>query len=200
MWSYRYDPYSLMHYSSKYYDPKKAHEYYEQHKQLKGRTSTAGLNEEGKKAAAYVKKQINEERDSKLSEEEERAQKERELRADASKRTMEQHRAIMNQRISSLKNLLERMSPEQKKAQSARILATIKGLRDDNEKKRQSLAEKNAKESAEASLKTKTAREDIRNEATATYESELSKIASESQYQKTKKGKGGSKGPRKFTD
>ena len=57
---------SLQHYSSPYYDPVKAHEYYEAHKKLKGRTSTAGLNEEGRKVASYVKKQITSEKKSRL--------------------------------------------------------------------------------------------------------------------------------------
>ena len=50
-----------MAYASKYYDPAKAHEYYLKHRKLKGqneRTSTKGLNEEGKNAAKYVKEQI----------------------------------------------------------------------------------------------------------------------------------------------
>lgn len=54
-----------MAYASKYYDPVKAHEYYEKHKQLKGRqsrTSTKGLSEEGKATAKYVKEQIAAER------------------------------------------------------------------------------------------------------------------------------------------
>lgn len=51
-----------MAYSSKYYDPVKAHEYYEKHKKLKGRTSTKGLNEVGKQAAKMVKENIREER------------------------------------------------------------------------------------------------------------------------------------------
>lgn len=55
----------MAEYASKYYDPVKAHEYYEKHKQLKGRnarTSTKGLNEQGKNAAKYVKEQIMAER------------------------------------------------------------------------------------------------------------------------------------------
>lgn len=51
-----------MAYASKYYDPVKAHEYYEKHKKLKGRTSTKGLSEQGKQAAKYVKEQIREQK------------------------------------------------------------------------------------------------------------------------------------------
>ena len=50
-----------MAYKSKYYDPVKAHEYYEKHKQLKGRkkkTSIADLSEAGKIAAKEVKEQL----------------------------------------------------------------------------------------------------------------------------------------------
>ena len=53
-----------MAYKSKYYDPAKAHEYYEKHKQLKGRkkkTSIADLSEEGKIAAKEVKERLQEE-------------------------------------------------------------------------------------------------------------------------------------------
>lgn len=56
----------LKHYASKYYDPVKAHEYYEAHKKLKGRTSTAGLNEEGRKVASYVRTQITNEKRQRL--------------------------------------------------------------------------------------------------------------------------------------
>lgn len=53
-------------YASKYYDPEKAHEYYMKNRELKGRDSLSGLNQEGKEVASYVKKQIYEERNKKL--------------------------------------------------------------------------------------------------------------------------------------
>ena len=46
-------------YASKYYDPEKAHEYYEKTKRLKGRRSNKGLNEEGIAAAEYMRNQID---------------------------------------------------------------------------------------------------------------------------------------------
>ena len=56
MWQYRTPTYSneLYHYASKYYDPVKAHEYYEKHKQLKGDKPKVTLNEEGHKVVDYV--------------------------------------------------------------------------------------------------------------------------------------------------
>ena len=64
MWKYRYSwpPNELFHYASPYYDPQKAHEYYMKRRELKGnKPSTAGLNEEGRIASEYVKKQIEDE-------------------------------------------------------------------------------------------------------------------------------------------
>ena len=48
----------LDHYASEYYDPVKAHEYYERTKQLKGRT-TRGMSEKQKEAWTYTKDQIS---------------------------------------------------------------------------------------------------------------------------------------------
>ena len=56
----------LAHYASPYYDPVKAHEYYMQHRELVGRKSTSGLNDEGKEIAAFVKKNITESRKQRL--------------------------------------------------------------------------------------------------------------------------------------
>lgn len=55
-----------MSYANKYYDPVKAHEYYEKHKKLKGRTSTKGFSQNQKEMAAYVKNQLNEEKKQKI--------------------------------------------------------------------------------------------------------------------------------------
>lgn len=53
-------------YASKYYDPDKAHEYYEKTKKLKGRRSNAGLNEEGQAVAEYMRKQVDDEHSKEL--------------------------------------------------------------------------------------------------------------------------------------
>ena len=201
MWSYRYDPYSLMHYESKYYDPAKAsaynHEYYEKHKQLKGRATAGKLTDEGKAKASQVKEAINEERDTNLSKEQEQYEKEREIRNNAQKRTMEQHRIIMNQRITSLQNILKRMPDAQKAAQAPKIKAAIQKLRDDNEKKRKSLMEEHAKANSEKASDYSEKKQQIREYAKETYQEELEKLAKE--HTKAKKGKS-SGGPKKFTD
>lgn len=54
-------------YSSQYYDPAKAHEYYERTKKLKGR-STSGMSDEQKKTWNYVKEGITTEKKQKTEE------------------------------------------------------------------------------------------------------------------------------------
>ena len=63
----------MAQYTSKYYDPVKAHQYYEEHKKLKGRkTSTSKLNDTGKNTASYVKEQINKEKKESIESESKR--------------------------------------------------------------------------------------------------------------------------------
>lgn len=100
-----------MAYASQYYDPQKAHEYYEKHKHLKGRnsrTSTAGLNENGKIAAKEVREAIKEER----------------------KAHNEALKQAMQSQIDSLRSMLKGMSKEERKARREEIMGQIKGLRE----------------------------------------------------------------------
>jgi hypothetical protein len=48
----------IAHYASEFYDPVKAHEYYERNKQLKGRQTTKGMSDVQKQALSYTKKSI----------------------------------------------------------------------------------------------------------------------------------------------
>ena len=58
----------FMHaYSSQYYDPVKAHEYYERTKKLKGR-STSGMSDKQKEAWNYVKEGVTTEKKQKMEE------------------------------------------------------------------------------------------------------------------------------------
>jgi hypothetical protein len=56
----------LVHYSSQYYDPVKAHEYYLQNRELKGRQSTKGMSETQRNAWSYSKHQIGESKKAEL--------------------------------------------------------------------------------------------------------------------------------------
>lgn len=61
----------LRHYASPYYDPVKAHEYYMENRELKGRRSTTNLSDEGKKAWSYTKNEITAEKKEKITAEQE---------------------------------------------------------------------------------------------------------------------------------
>lgn len=148
---------TLVHYSSQYYDPVKAHEYYEQHKKLKGRT-TSGLNETGRKAVDYVKAEINKERDSKISDEHSKYSKD--LKAYTSR---------ANSLVRSLKDKLKKMNKAQLKIFGPKILEQLNKLKMENEAKRSELLGK-----------YKTEKEKITSEAESKYQNELSKISSDS--------------------
>lgn len=101
-------------YASKYYDPVKAHEYYEQHKQLKGKKSTSGLSAKGKEAAKYVKQQLTQEKKAKIAE----------------------HKNEMNAQIASLREQYKALPKDQRKEVKGEIQGIIKELRNRHKTKK----------------------------------------------------------------
>ena len=156
-----------MAYSSQYYDPAKAHEYYEKHKKLKGRTSTAGLNDAGKVAAKEVKERITEEKKAQIEAIKEQAKE----RIAAAKEQMQG-------KIDALRAQLKGMSKEERQAKKEEIMNQISGLRAENK----SLREKVQGDS-------KTLREQTKAAFDEKYAQELEKINSSSEFQKPKKSK-----------
>lgn len=148
-----------MAYASKYYDPVKAHEYYEKHKKLKGRKSTAGLNSTGKEAAKYVKDKLQEERNAKI---------------DSLKQSTMKEIDEYKEHIEGLKEANKRMREEYKRKKDAlkqeaeRIKNMPKGPAKDRakealKKKREKLKAENPKHSIEQNLKiAKACREDVK--------------------------------------
>lgn len=98
-----------MGYSSKYYDPQKAHEYYEKHKKLKGKTRK--FNEKGQIAAKEVREQINAEKKAKLQQ------------------LSDQLKSQVSSIREALKSRLKGMSKEQKAMIRERVNAMIGTLR-----------------------------------------------------------------------
>lgn len=199
----------LIHYASPYYDPQKAHEYYEEHKKLKGRTSTSGLNDTGKEAAKYVKSQIDAEKKSLI----EKAKKVKESKTTTRKAThesdvkrsnemkksvLDDHKEQMNSKISSLRDRLKNMSKEDKAAHKDEINNQIAQLREQNKSERENItaAYKRSKEAInkaysndkksyadEYSSKVKQYRENATNK----YEAELNKMKEDSSMKATSK-------------
>jgi len=192
----------LQHYASEYYDPVKAHEYYMKNRELKGRTSTSGLNDKGREAASYIKKQINDERDAKIAADKEKSNKTvkdlgeaRKADIDAAnqqlKTTVEQLNASkksqvesaknqMQSQVDSLRDALKGMDKEAKAANREMILARIASLRETNAAFREKVSEDTRSAISEQRNSTKGYKEQVS-------ESTRDAVSSERERHKTAK-------------
>lgn len=201
---------SLEHaYSSKYYDPEYAHRYYEEHKKLKGRSTTQGLNQKGREAAALVKSSINKERDSKLAETKSNRDSTlttaREDRDSSIAResanyadSVGQHIEQTNKKIIEIQEQYSKLSDDQKSASKESMQKQIKALRTLNQQKRAQLSEAfrakvtglrgdfaSIANSTNATYRTTS--QNIKDEATSKYEQELAAIKSDPRFKATTK-------------
>lgn len=179
----------IKHYASPYYDPLKAHEYYLKNRELKGRRSTAKLNDEGKNAARYVKEQLSTERKQKVETHKEQTNSTIDSLREHKNAQVEAHKNAMQAKIDSLRQKLKGMSKEEKARNKERIYDQIDSLREDNKAQRQRLAE--SFKAASGSLRTehKEERSRLKDEYDEKYLQELDKIRSESKFQKVSKRK-----------
>lgn len=115
------DDEELKHYASPYYDPVKAHEYYLKNRELKGRRSTAGLNDEGKNAARYVKEQLTSERKQKVEAHKQETNSTIDSLREQKKSAVEAHKNAMQAKIDRLRAKLKGMSKEDKARNKERI-------------------------------------------------------------------------------
>ena len=207
------DEYSpeLLHYASPYYDPVKAHKYYEEHKKLKGKRSTAGLNDKGKEAAKYVKDQLTSERKKKVDEHKEytdssietvrnETTSEIEKNREDTQQKIDSYKSQMQSKIDRLSTTLKSMSKEERALKSDSIKAMIADLREDNKAQREELMSdyKSFRDESRAEQKTevsgyredhKTEKARLKTEYDEKYEAELEKIKSSSEFQKKSKRK-----------
>lgn len=142
----------VMHYASPYYDPVKAHEYYEEHKQLKGRHSTKGFNEEGRKVAQYVKANLKNKKDikvlkSKIKRDANIKQSRTNVKntidtlRENAKNNKEAYKNQTQSKIDRLKEELKGLSSEDKKGPSGESIRNkIASLREDNAARREFLS------------------------------------------------------------
>lgn len=159
---------ALVHYSSPYYDPTKAHEYYLRTRELKGRTSTGGLNDTGKEALTQVKAKLKEERDSTVKK-----------AKDDTVAQIIKNTSTMQSRIDNLKKLLDGLgnqSSDEQSSQKAHIKDQIAKLRAQNSEQRATLK-------AQQSSTIKKANADYKSKV----EAETSKIANEASFRKPTK-------------
>lgn len=159
---------ALAHYSSPYYDPAKAHEYYLRTRELKGRTSTGGLNDTGKEALTQVKAKLKEERDSTVKK-----------AKDDTVAQIIKNTSTMQSRIDNPKKLLDGLgnqSSDEQSSQKAHIKDQIAKLRAQNSEQRATLK-------AQQSSAIKKANADYKSKV----EAETSKIANEASFRKPTK-------------
>lgn len=180
---------NLKHYASPYYDPVKAHEYYMKNRELKGRRSTARLNDEGKNAAKYVREQLNAERRQKVESHRDATNSTIDSLREQKKFTVEAHKHAMQRKIDNLRQKLKNMSKEEKARNKERIYGQIDSLREDNKQERQRLQEIFKAQSSSLRSAHKDERTRLKAEYDEKYLQELDKIRSESKFQKVSKRK-----------
>lgn len=183
------DDEELKHYASPYYDPVKAHEYYLKNRELKGRRSTAGLNDEGKNAARYVKEQLTSERKQKVEAHKQETNSTIDSLREQKKSAVEAHKNAMQVKIDRLRAKLKGMSKEDKARNKERIYGQIDSLREDNKQVRQQLQEAFKASSTDLRFAHKEERTRLKNEYDEKYLQELDKIRSESKFKKVSKRK-----------
>lgn len=179
----------LKHYASQYYDPVKAHEYYERTKELKGRRSTSKLNDEGKVIWTYTKDQIKNKKKAEIESETEKKNA-----------VIEQHREQARQTRERISKKLKALSAYLKSIEVPKGASKEERARISADKKAQR-AEASANASAEraqcaAELKSvciaaresyKKAKETINANYENIFNEEFDKIASEYAAESKKK-------------
>lgn len=188
---------TLSHYASPYYDPKKAHEYYERTKKLKGRKTGTSLNDAGKEAKTYVKNQINSKRDQDLKNAEAQSKKRTEERKKSAERetyeNIRKNSQELGRQLDSLISLTSKLDGPTLRANKGRILKIVNSLASKNKQSRSQLVSlyktKKSQISSEERKNLTAEKKKIRTNATDTYNSELQKIQNDSKFQKVKKTK-----------
>lgn len=198
---------SLSHseYKSKYYDPVKAHEYYEKTKAARGlykgvyKTGNT-LNEKGKEAQAYIKKRIDEEKTSKINAENKKTEAKIKAKNENVKKQLQQHTDEMNNRITALQEYLKDLPESVKKVRSANIKKQIDLLKSKNAAQRKMIINAYSLDKKTMLKDRQTANDRIKTDYQNTYDNEIEKLKSDSRYVKTKtKTKTSNKSTKKST-
>lgn len=190
-------PDSIAHYASPYYDPVKAHEYYERTKKLKGRKTGTSLNDSGKEAKTYVKNQINAKRDQDLKNAEAQSKKRTEERKKSAERetydNIRKESEELGKKLDALISMTSKLDGPALRANKKRILAVVNSLAEKNRQSRTKLVSlyksNKTKINTEEREKLTAEKKKIRSDATNTYNSELEKIQGDSKFQSTSEKK-----------
>ena len=193
-------PDSIAHYASPYYDPVKAHEYYERTKKLKGRKTGMSLNDSGREAKTYVRNRINAKRDLDLKNAESQSKKRIEERKKSAEREtydkIRKESEELGKKLDELISMTSKLDGQALRANKKRILAVVNSLAAKNKQSRTKLISlyktNKTKINTEEREKLTAEKKKIRSDATNTYKSEVEKIQGDSEFQSTKKTKSAS--------
>ena len=139
------------------YDPQKAHEYYEKHKKLKGR-SKKGMSQRQKEQVDYATDQLKSERSARTKAATAKIDADAKAKREA---MMKQAREL----IKRLKASIEMLPPDEKKDALRRISGKIEAIRGDLANKKKAL-----------SKSTSEAKKKARAESSAQYEKDLDAV------------------------
>ena len=195
-------PDSIAHYASQYYDPVKAHEYYERTKKLKGRRTGTSLNDAGRESKTYVRNRINTKRDQDLKNAESQSKKRTEERKKSAERetydSIRKESEELGKKLDALISMTSKLDGPTLRANKKRILAVVNSLAAKNKQSRTKLISlyktNKTKINTEEREKLTAEKKKIRSDATNTYNSELEKIQGDSEFQSTSKKKSNSSG------
>lgn len=121
----------LKHYASEYYDPVKAHEYYMEHRKLKGEVSSGSTDESSNSSNSSTETSIQPKTTSTSS--------------GSYEEEYEKYSFETNKKIQALQRRLGRLSKEARMLLSDEIYAEIDKLREDNMNKKRELKQKYGK-------------------------------------------------------
>lgn len=163
-----------MAYKSEYYDPQKAHEYYEKHKKSKGKRSklsTAGMSKKQKNIASYVKSEIANRRKTATDTHTANTKKAKETL----KNEMSNKIADIRKRISAINNN-SALSNNQKAELRGKLKEEFAKVKENYESKSKELSESSKKE-----------QQNIKNKYKKEYEKEFKKIKSDKNLKKKRR-------------
>ncbi len=165
-----------MSYANKYYDPVKAHEYYEKYKKLKGRRSTKGMTDSQKAMAGYVKDKLNTEKKQKIQDVSDSAKNSRESVTSKAKQTREAFSRVCTGRIAMLRKQLKSMSPDERAFAKQKIEKQILNIRTEFSKKKTDVTSKAKNFRTEINAGAKIEKSNIRKEYNNKYTEALQDI------------------------
>lgn len=181
-------------YDSKYYDPVKAHEYYERTKAARGlykgiyKKGTT-LNEKGQAAKAYISKRIKEETAAKIKGNTESADKRISKKYAATQQELARHKNIMESKISALQEYLKNVPASVKKVRSQNIQKQIKLLRSRNAQERARILGVYNADKSKITDERQKANSKIRENAKNTQTIEIEKLKEQKEFTKQPKAK-----------